>query len=79
MSIIVKGEKIRLLELSMIRRYGSHTPIVDPAVARILVNKGLAIYIDKKEEKKEEDKKEDVVVNNFSENTLFPTEIISEV
>lgn len=77
MSVTVKGERIRLLELSMIRRYGSQTPNVDPAVARILVNKGLAIYLDKKED---EIKKEDEVMPiDFSENTLFPKEVISEV
>lgn len=48
MLVIVKGDQIRLLDLSMIRRYGTPTPIVDPAVAKILVNKGLAIYSDKK-------------------------------
>ena len=78
MSVMVKGEQIRLLELSMIRRYGSQTPYVDPSVARILVNKGLAVYVNKKEPevKKEEINNEKI---DFSDDKLFPVEIISEV
>jgi hypothetical protein len=69
MGISVKGEQVKLLELSMIRRYGTLTPFVDPTVAKILVSKGFAIYINvikKIEEKRIE----------ISENMIFPKEII---
>jgi hypothetical protein len=78
MSVSVIGERIKLLDLSMIRRYNSPTPIVDPAVARILVNKGFAIYLDKKIEKIE--KKVEIVIPVIEEDSikLFPKEIIRE-
>lgn len=73
MSIVVKGEQIKLLDTSMIRRYNSPTPFVDPAVAKILVDKGFAIYLNKKVEevkKVNEDKPEEEVTE------LFPKGII---
>lgn len=75
MSIVVKGEQIKLLDTSMIRRYNSPTPFVDPAVAKILVDKGFAIYINKKIEKVKEitDEKEEISIDE-----LFPMEIIKE-
>ena len=77
MSISVIGEKIKLLDLSMIRRYNSPTPTVDPAVAKILVNKGLAIYLDKKIEKVEEITDSISIIEEASIK-LFPMEIIRE-
>lgn len=78
MSIAVKGEQIKLLDTSMIRRYNSPTPFVDPAVAKILVDKGFAVYLNKKVEKlvevevEVETKVEEEVIE------LFPKEIIKE-
>jgi len=77
MLVSVKGEKIKLLDLSMIRRYNSPTPIVDPAVAVILVRKGLAIYLDKKIEKVEEITDSISIIEEESIK-LFPMEIIRE-
>lgn len=72
MSVSVKGELIKLLDISMIRRYGSPTPLLDPAVAKILVNKGFAIYLNKFEEVKKS-----VQIEQES-TTLFPKEIIGD-
>jgi|WetSurMetagenome_2_1015567.scaffolds.fasta_scaffold1629101_1 hypothetical protein len=75
MNISVKGVKVKLLDLSMIRRYNETTPLLDPAVADILVNKGYAIFLnDNKENKKEEIKVEDE-----EDELLFSKEIINEV
>jgi hypothetical protein len=69
MSLAVKGEQVKLLELSMIRRYGTSDPIVDPAVARILVEKGLALYLNERRE---------VIPKIEKEDNLFPIEVIKE-
>jgi hypothetical protein len=73
MNISVKGVKIKLLDLSMIRRYGNPTPLLDPSVAKILVNKGLAIYVDKIDSNISEIKKID-----DEDLPLFSKEIIGD-
>lgn len=77
MSILVTGVKIKLLDTSMIRRYGSLTPLLDPAVAKILVNKGCAVYLNGHFEEKLGFKRV-IELEEEDDNSLFPEEIIRE-
>jgi hypothetical protein len=79
MTVLVKGVKIKLLDTSMIRRYGSLTPLLDPSVAKILVNKGCAIYLDKQIEENVGFKRViELEEEDELDNRLFPEEIIRE-
>lgn len=76
MELVVKGVEIKLLDRDLMRRFGGIIATVDPSVAKILVEKKKAIYINGEKQNGEQRKEQEEETTKREK--IFPKEIIKE-